>query len=120
MKKSEELHRKLRDVRTDVEEGLITLINKVKEAFLSSNPEVESAEDLSWIELPNSIVFSDNDDGNLIEAIERVYLDGQKVETFIMGDGTERDIDELTEMQLIGIIEQLEKLSETPKKIEIV
>ncbi len=102
-----ELSNTLSRAREDAEYSIKVMVKNVIKAFLRANPEVESVDENSWIELPTNIVFLDMEDGNLIEAIERISTGGQKVETFLHGDGTERDLDELTLEQIISVMKVL-------------
>lgn len=119
---SVELKNKIFSIRENIEYSLKKLVKNVVETYKRVNSDVESVDDTSWIELPVNVVFLDMEDGNLIEAIERISTGGQKVETFLHGDGTERDLDELTEGQMLSVMEQLEGMlnaNSDQTKIEI-
>ncbi len=74
------------------------------------------------IELKKGILFSeplDNDDGNLLEFISSFNTNGETVNVRTEGNDTEVKLDELTEMQLIYIIVEMEYYIEHPEEIDI-
>lgn len=120
---SVDLKNKIFSIRESIEYSLKRTVQNVIDAYKRANPDVESVDDNSWIELPTGIVFKKNEeDDNLTETIERISTGGQKVETYLFVERTQRDFDELTEGQMLSIMEQLEGMlnaNSDHSKIEI-
>jgi hypothetical protein len=115
MKTSEDLQTMLDLIRDKSIKLVKEQLSRIKTILEQGEPEADFD---GFLDLPNSIVFIDMEDGNLIENIERIHTSGNKVEVVLHGDGRDIEIEDLDTRQIILVLKQLEGIT-TPQQIEV-
>lgn len=115
MKTAEDLQTMMDIIREKSIKLLKEQLARIEAVLKQSEP---SAAFDGYIDLPKPIIFTDMEDENLIENIERIHTSGTLVELVLHGDGREFSVVDLSTQQLIDIVRQLEGIT-SPQQIEV-
>jgi hypothetical protein len=117
--KAVELRNKILGIREEILSTIVEKVKQIKYKFLEENSGTDTTE--GYISLNNGVIhFSHDSDGNLNEVIVGIHTDKPYVQTDVMGQVNEVLFSEVSDLNLIHIISELDHQLENPEFIDIV
>lgn len=116
---AELLRKKILSVREEILKQIADKTNSARCRYFEENGGEDIPE--GFISLNNGVVFFSHDsDGNLNEVIVGIHTDEQRIQTDVQGEVSEYPLDEVTDLNLIEIISELDHQLANPETIDIV
>lgn len=114
-----ELRNKVLGIREEILSTIVEKVKSCKYRYLENNGRADTPE--GFISLNNGVVhFSHDSDGNLNEVIVGIHTDKPYIQTDVMGEVSEVLLSDVSDLNLIHIISELDQQLEKPEFIDIV
>ena len=116
---AEVLRNKVLGIREEILSTIVEKVKSCKYRYLENNGGTDTPE--GFISLNNGVVhFSHDSDGNLNEVIVGIHTDKPYIQTDVMGEVSEVLLSDVSDLNLIHIISELDQQLEFPETINIV